>query len=89
MTLKGVEKVWWGKALASIAVALLTITLQLFMNIGASTLLPVGVALYILISDLLSALSAIDRKRGLKIGVFTYFLLWLTTWIFLYTYFTA
>jgi len=87
--LKGVEKVWWGKVIASIAVALLTIALQLYINLPASTLLPLGVVLYILISDLLSVLLAVDRRRGIKIGVFTYFILWITTWILLYTYLTA
>jgi hypothetical protein len=89
MALKGTEKVWWGKVFASIGVAFLTLALQLSLNLAASTLLPIGVALYILISDLLSMISAIDRRRGLKIGVFTYFLLWLMTWILLYTYLTA
>lgn len=87
--MKGTEKVWWGKVFASIGVAFLTLALQLSLNLAASTLLPIGVALYILISDLLSMISAIDRRRGLKIGVFTYFLLWLMTWILLYTYLTA
>lgn len=87
--MKGVEKVWWGKVFASIAVAFLTLVLQLFLHLGGSTVFFVGVALYLLVSDLLSTLSAVDRRQGLKIGVFTYFILWLTTWILLYTYLTA
>lgn len=87
--MKGAEKVWWGKVLASMAVAILTIILQLNLHIPASTLLPLGVVIYIIVSDLLSVLSAVDRGRGIRIGIFTYFILWITTWIFLYTYLTA
>jgi len=87
--LKGAEKVWWGKVLASIVIAILTIILQLNLNIPTSTLLPLGVVIYIIVSDLLSMLSAVDRRRGIRIGIFTYFILWITTWIFLYTYLTA
>ncbi|RLI07745.1 hypothetical protein DRO24_02405 [Candidatus Bathyarchaeota archaeon] len=87
--MKGAEKVWWGKVLASIVIAILTIILQLNLNIPASTLLPLGVVIYIIVSDLLSVLSAVDRRKGIRIGIFTYFILWITTWIFLYTYLTA
>ena len=87
--MKGAEKVWWGKVLASIVIAILTIILQLNLNIPTSTLLPLGVVIYIIVSDLLSMLSAVDRRRGIRIGIFTYFILWITTWIFLYTYLTA
>ncbi len=87
--MKGAEKVWWGKVFASIVIAILTIILQFNLNIPASTLLPLGVVIYIIVSDLLSVLSAVDRRRGIRIGIFTYFILWITTWIFLYTYLTA
>jgi len=79
------EKIWWTKVAASLAVACLTLAIQVFFNFGGSTSFMFGVLIYLGISDLLSNVMGVDRFRGLKIGVGAYFFIWMTTWILLYT----
>jgi len=80
------EKIWWTKVVASMMVAGLTLSMQVFFNLGDITSFMLGVLIYLGLSDLLSNVMGVERFRGLKIGVGAYFFIWVTTWILLYTY---
>jgi hypothetical protein len=81
------EKIWWLKAVLSIAVAVLTLATQIFFGLRGTSAFMIGVLVYLGLSDILSKLMGVDRSRGLRIGVGAYFFIWFTTWILLYTYF--
>lgn len=81
------EKIWWAKIGASIALALLVSALQVFLGVSGMTLFTMGIVVYLALSDVLSKMMSVDRVRGLKIGVGSYFFTWLTAWILLYTCF--
>lgn len=80
------DKIWWTKVVASMMVAGLTLSMQVFFNLGGVTSFMLGVLVYLGLSDLLSNVMGVERFRGLKIGVGAYFFIWVTTWILLYTY---
>lgn len=80
------ERIWWTKIVVSLAVACLTLALQVFFGLGGPASFMVGVIVYLGLSDVLSNVMGVDRFRGLKIGVGAYFFTWMTVWIFLYTY---
>jgi len=80
------DKIWWTKVVASMIVAGLTLSMQVFFNLGGVTTFMLGVLVYLGLSDLLSNVMGVERFRGLKIGVGAYFFIWVTTWILLYTY---
>lgn len=84
--MNSLDKIWWTKVVASLMVAVLTLSMQVFFNLGGVTTFMLGVLVYLGLSDLLSNVLGVERFRGLKIGVGAYFFIWVTTWILLYTY---
>lgn len=83
--MKAAEKIWWMKVASAIGVAVLTVALQVFLNVSGLIAFMLGVLLYMGLSDVLASINGVDRTRGLKIGVGAYFFTWMMTWILMYT----
>lgn len=83
--MKAAEKIWWTKVASAIGVAVLTVALQVFLNVSGLIAFMLGVLLYMGLSDVLASINGVDRTRGLKIGVGAYFFTWMMTWILIYT----
>jgi hypothetical protein len=79
------ERVYWSKFAASIAVAVLSLVEQVYLNVPGSLVFVLGVILYMVLSNLLSSMNGVERSRGLKIGVGIYFFTWVVVWVLLYT----
>jgi len=83
--MKPSEKIWWIKAVASLAVAGITLAMQVFLGMDGIAALMFGVIIYLALSNVLSNVMGVDKTRGLKIGVGAYFFIWITVWVLLYT----
>ncbi len=83
--MKASEKIWWTKLAAAVGVAIVTLVLQVFFNLRGTTAFMLGVMIYLGLSDLLSNMNGVERSRGLKIGVGTFFFTWITAWVFFNT----
>jgi len=83
--MKPSEKIWWIKAVASLAVAGITLATQVFLGMDGIAAFMFGVIIYLALSNVLSNVMGVDKTRGLKIGVGAYFFIWITVWVLLYT----
>ncbi len=83
--MKASEKIWWTKLAAAVGVAIITIVLQVFLNLRGETTFILGLIIYLGLSDLLSSMNGVERTRGLKIGVGAFFFTWITAWVLFFT----
>ncbi|MFB0558492.1 MAG: hypothetical protein ACETVY_05170 [Candidatus Bathyarchaeia archaeon] len=83
--MKAAERIWWTKVASAVGVAILTVALQVFLEVSGLITFMLGVLLYMGLSDVLASINGVDRGRGLKIGMGAYFFTWMMTWILMYT----
>jgi hypothetical protein len=79
------EKIYWTKLAAAIGMAVLTLVLQVYLNVEGMILFMLGALLYMGLSDLISNMNGVERTRGIKIGIGAFFFTWMVIWILLYT----
>jgi hypothetical protein len=79
------EKIYWTKLAAAIGMAVLTLVLQVYLNVEGTILFMLGALLYMGLSDLISNMNGVERTRGIKIGIGAFFFTWMVIWILLYT----
>lgn len=79
------EKIYWTKLAAAIGMAVLTLVLQVYLNVEGTILFMLGALLYMALSDLISNMNGVERTRGIKIGIGAFFFTWMVIWILLYT----
>lgn len=79
------EKIYWTKLAAAIGMAVLTLVLQVYLNVEGMILFMLGALLYMALSDLISNMNGVERTRGIKIGIGAFFFTWMVIWILLYT----
>jgi hypothetical protein len=83
--MKQSEKIYWLKVGASVAVAILCVVLQVYIQIDGGLVFAFGALIYMVISDLLATLVKVERGHGFKIGIGAYIFTWLMVWTLLYT----
>jgi len=83
--MKATDKMYWTKVLMATIIGAVFSLAQLAVPLSGIAFLTIGIAAYVLLSDLLGRLFGVEKGQALKIGIGAYIITWLTAWIVIFT----